>query len=176
MNWRQWRIGVVVAICALGLAGIGWCGVVRADDNPALHASVVGISSETLVAAQPAIVASPEMALVRVMVAPGAAIPTHEHTGTQIASFISGELTYTVLSGEVDLSRYGTVSAAGAMQRLGPGDTVVLRSGDAIVEHPGSFHQAVNKGHDPVLLFSSILYPSAGKPTIYGTPMATPAT
>ncbi|HET7094344.1 MAG TPA: hypothetical protein VFI22_12720 [Thermomicrobiales bacterium] len=176
MNWRQWRIGVVVAaLCALGLTGIGLRSVVRADENPALHASVIGVSSETLAAARPAAVASPEMALVRVMVAPGAAIPTHEHTGTQIASIVSGELTYTIRSGEVDLTRYGTVSAAGGMQRLGAGDTVVLRSGDAIVEHPGSFHQAVNKGHDPVLLFSSILYPSAGKSTIYGTPAATPS-
>jgi quercetin dioxygenase-like cupin family protein len=173
MIGSRWRVcAVLAAIVALGLAVFGWRGAVHADDEPALHAAVVGVSSETLVAAQPATVASPELALVRVMVAPGAAIPEHEHTGTQIASIISGQLTYTVRSGEVDLYRYG--SSPDRMDRLGAGDTVLLRSGDAIVEHPGSFHQAVNKGADPVLLFSSILYPSAAKPTIYGTPAATP--
>jgi quercetin dioxygenase-like cupin family protein len=172
MMRRRWRGAVVLAILAAMLAGIGWRASVRADDQPALHAAVPGVSSETLVATQPAAVASPELALIRVMIAPGAAIPEHEHTGTQIASIVSGALTYTVGSGEVDLFRYG--SSPATMQRLRPGDTVVLRSGDAIVEHPGAFHQAVNKGSDPVLLFSSILYPSTQKPTVYGTPSSTP--
>ncbi len=166
---------LIAILAALGLGVFGVGGFVLADDGSALHTAVVGVSSETLIAASPATVASPEMALVRVMIAPGAAIPEHEHTGTQIASIISGELTYTVRSGEVDLYRYGTEPATNGMERLGPGDTVVLRSGDAIVEHPSSFHQAVNKGSDPVLLFSSILFPANGKPTIYGTPPATPA-
>ncbi|HEU5434225.1 MAG TPA: cupin domain-containing protein [Thermomicrobiales bacterium] len=174
MTGRQWRAGILLAaIFALGVGLFGWRSAVRADDQPALHTAVVGVSSETLIAAQPAAVASPELALVRVMVAPGAAIPEHEHTGTQIASIISGALTYTVRSGEVDLYRSG--SSPVKMDRLGAGDTVVLRSGDAIVEHPGAFHQAINNGTGPVLLFSSILYPSSGKPTIYGTPAATPA-
>src|SRR4051794_31523291 len=100
MMGSRWRACVfLAAIVALGAAVFGWRAAVQADNGPALHAAVVGVSSETLAAARPAAVASPELALVRVMVAPGAAIPEHEHTGTQIASIISGELTYTVHSG-----------------------------------------------------------------------------
>ncbi|HEU0114062.1 MAG TPA: hypothetical protein VFQ80_05275, partial [Thermomicrobiales bacterium] len=64
MNGRTRRVVLIVAmLCALCLAGFGWRSAVQADE-PALHAAVVGVSSETLVAAPPAAVASPEMALV----------------------------------------------------------------------------------------------------------------
>lgn len=150
-----------------------------AQTGSQLHTKVVGVSSETLVIASPAAVADPALALIRVMVAPGASIPEHRHTGTQIASIISGDLTYTVDTGEVDLYRLGSTPGKDAPLVLGPGTTTVLRPGDAILEHPGALHQATNAGSVPVLLFSSILFPSADGATVYaaaGTPVpeATP--
>ena len=170
MALRRARV-LVLAVAALALLTGGRS---LAQSGPQLHTKVGGVSSETLVVASPEAVADPALAMVRVMIAPGASIPEHRHTGTQIASIISGDLTYSVDTGEVDLYRLGSTPGKDAPTVLGPGTTTVLRPGDAIVEHPGSLHQATNAGTVPVLLFSSILFPSAAGATVYATTAATP--
>lgn len=170
MALRRARV-LLLAVAALALLTGGRS---IAQSGPQLHTKVVGVSSETLVVASPEAVADPALAMVRVMIAPGASIPEHRHTGTQIAAIISGDLTYSVDTGEVDLYRLGSTPGKDAPTVLGPGTTTVLRPGDAIVEHPGSLHQATNAGSAPVLLFSSILFPSAAGATVYATTAATP--
>ena len=169
MALRRARILVVAVALAL-VAGGG----TLAQSGPQLHTKVVGVLSETLVVASPEAVADPALAMVRVMIAPGASIPEHRHTGTQIAAIISGDLTYSVETGEVDLYRLGSTPGKDAPTVLGPGTTTVLRPGDAIVEHPGSLHEATNAGTVPVLLFSSILFPSAEGATVYAAAAGTP--
>ncbi|MCD6033974.1 MAG: hypothetical protein K0S78_6160, partial [Thermomicrobiales bacterium] len=59
------------------------------------------IASEVLGHATPAVVENPELALGRVTIVPGAAIPVHYHAGTQNGVAVQGELTYTVFSGKI---------------------------------------------------------------------------
>jgi quercetin dioxygenase-like cupin family protein len=130
----------------------------------------VVISSEVLGRATPAAVDNPELALARVTIMPGAAIPKHYHVGTQIASIVQGTLTYTVFTGEVLLYRHG--EDATNPHHIHVGETVQLAVGDTVVETPGSHHQAINNGTAPVVIYLSTLFP-AGAPrsvTISATP------
>src|SRR5688572_25702128 len=61
----------------------------------------VVITSEVLGRAKPAVVDDAELALGRVTIMPGAAIPIHYHVGTQIGVVVQGELTYTFFSGAI---------------------------------------------------------------------------
>ena len=42
---------------------------------------------------------------------------------------------------------------------IGPGETVVVRPGDALVESPDSIHQGRNNGAVPLVIYLSTLFP-----------------
>ena len=46
---------------------------------------------------------------------------------------------------------------------IGPGETVVVRTGDALVESPDSIHQGRNNSSVPLVIYLSTLFP-AGAP------------
>jgi quercetin dioxygenase-like cupin family protein len=120
-------------------------------------AAPVAITSEVLGRAAPVAVDNPELALGRVTVMPGAVLPVHHHPGTQVGVVVQGELTYTVFTGEIEwyLGDDTTVEP----QTIGPGETVVVRPGDALVESPGSIHQGRNSGAGPLVIYLSTLFP-----------------
>ena len=120
------------------------------------------IASEVLGRAVPAAIEEPELALGRVTIMPGAAIPVHIHPGTQIGVVVQGELTYQVFSG--DVRWYRGDDPAGEPVSIAPGETVVVRPGDALVESPGAIHQGRNAGDVPVVIYLSTLFP-AGAPS-----------
>lgn len=138
-----------------------------AQTTPA--AGIPGLESRIYAAASPAPVADAELALGRVTVDPGATIPPHEHPGTQIADILSGELTYTVLTGQVAI-----VGADGAELTINAGETLRLRPGDAVVEQPGALHTARNEGNEPVVIVLATLFPAGSPRAIYQS-AATPA-
>jgi quercetin dioxygenase-like cupin family protein len=115
------------------------------------------ITSEVLGHAVPVAIEDPELALGRVTIMPGAAIPTHDHPGTQIGVVVQGALTYQVFTGEV--LWYRSDDPAGEPVSIGPGETVVVRPGDALVETPGAIHQGRNAGDVPVVIYLSTLFP-----------------
>jgi hypothetical protein len=43
---------------------------------------------------------------------------------------------------------------------IGPGETVVVRLGDALVEFPESIHQGRNDGAFPLVIYLSTLFPA----------------
>src|SRR5688572_29710138 len=88
------------------------------------------IASEVLGHASPAKVEDPELGLGRVTIIPGAAIPVHYHPGTQIGVVVQGELTYSVISGEITWYLGDAPSAAPKL--IEPGETVVVRPGDEL--------------------------------------------
>ena len=147
-------------VCGLGLLTQILTPASRAYQATPAAAPVV-IASEVLGRGTPVAVENPELALGRVTIMPGAAIPVHYHAGTQIGVVVQGNLTYTVFSGEVALYRIDKPSTA--VEMIGPGETVVVRAGDALVESPNSVHQGRNDGDEPLIIYLSTLFP-AGAP------------
>jgi quercetin dioxygenase-like cupin family protein len=119
---------------------------------------VAPIASEVLGRAKPANVADPELALGRVTVMPGAVLPVHFHPGTQIGVVVQGELTYTVFTGEIKW--YRAEGRADVPEMIRPGETVIVRPGDALVEPPDSTHQGRNNGSEPLVIYLSTLFPA----------------
>ncbi len=124
----------------------------------------VVITGEVLGHATPAVVENPELALGRVTIMPGAAIPVHYHAGTQIGVVVQGELTYTVFSGEIAVYRGN--SPSGTPDVIQPGETVVVYVGDALIESPGSVHQGSNDGDVPLVIYLSTLFPTGAPRSI----------
>jgi quercetin dioxygenase-like cupin family protein len=116
------------------------------------------IASEVLGRAAPVTVENPELALARVTVMPEAVLPVHYHPGTQIGVIVQGELTYTVFTGHIDW--YRGDDPTGEPDQIGPGETVVVRPGDALVESPESIHQGRNNSGVPLVIYLSTLFPS----------------
>jgi quercetin dioxygenase-like cupin family protein len=106
----------------------------------------------------PVTVAKPELSLGRVTVMPGAVLPVHYHPGTQIGVVVQGELTYEVFTGEIEWYRGDDPN--GKPHLVGPGETVVARPGDALVESPQSIHQGRNNGAVPLIIYLSTLFPT----------------
>jgi quercetin dioxygenase-like cupin family protein len=121
-------------------------------------AAPMAITSEVLGRAAPVSVENPELTLGRVTVMPGAVLPVHYHPGTQIGVVVQGELTYVVLTGAVEWHRGD--DPAGEPHVIGPGETVVVRAGDALVESPESIHQGRNNGAVPLVIYLSTLFPA----------------
>ena len=170
------RVLLIIAAVALG----GAFGVkptvpasVAQEATPAATpAAAVAIASEVLGRAQPAAVAEPELALARVTVMPGAVLPVHHHPGTQIGVVVQGELTYTVMTGEIEW--YGAGGSSEPPSLIQPGQTVTVGVGEALVESPGSIHQGRNEGAVPLVIYLSTLFPT-GAPraiVIEATPAA----
>lgn len=137
--------------------------------SPATPTSALpGVFSEIIVAASPVPVADPELTIGRVVLTNGAIIPPHEHPGTQVATILEGELTYTVLTGTVAVT-----GKDGVRLSLDHGETITLRPGDAVVEQPGAVHTARNEGSTPVVILLSTLFP-AGAPRALYRPVASP--
>ena len=90
----------------------------RASGQHPVPSRLAGIASEVLGRGDPTQPLQNELALGRVVIEPGAAIPEHEHPGTQLAVIMSGELTYTVMTNEVPVARAGDTVAAGSRSRL----------------------------------------------------------
>jgi quercetin dioxygenase-like cupin family protein len=143
------------------------CSVLAFSRNPSLSlaqhatpeaAAPAAISSEVLGRAKPVSVEDPELALGRVTVMPGAVLPVHFHPGTQIGVVVQGELTYSVFTGEI--TWYRGDDPTGEPRMIGPGETVVVRPGDALVESPDSIHQGRNLNNVPLVIYLSTLFPT----------------
>lgn len=169
---RHALLGVMASI-AIGMAIIadgGLAGTLARQATPQPAAPVV-IASEVLVRASPVAVTNPELALGRVTIMPGAAIPVHHHPGTQTAAIVQGVLTYTVFTGSV--TWYRADSPSGAPVQIMAGQTVEVRAGDALVEMPDSIHQGSNAGNVPVVIYLSTLFPAnAPRAILDATPVA----
>ena len=154
------RPSLIVAVALLGLILILASNASRslAQHSTPEPAALVVITSEVLGHALPVTVKNPELALGRVTVMPGAVLPVHYHPGTQIGVVVQGELTYTVFTGEINW--YRGDDPTGEPHMIRPGETVVVRTGDALVETPDSIHQGRNHSSVPLVIYLSTLFPA----------------
>lgn len=154
---RRPRSIVATLLCGLALMWGASSPISLAQQATPEAAAPAAITSEVLGRAAPVAVDYPELSLGRVTVMPGAVLPVHHHPGTQIGVVVQGELTYTVFTGEIEW--YQGDDPAGAPHAIGPGETVVVRPGDALVESPDSIHQGRNNGAVPLVIYLSSLFP-----------------
>jgi quercetin dioxygenase-like cupin family protein len=148
---------VVTLVCGLAMMWGAGSPISLAQRVTPEATSPSAITSEVLGRAAPVTVENPELSLSRVTVMPGAVLPVHHHPGTQIGVVVQGELTYTVITGEIEWHRGD--DPVGEPRMIGPGETVVVRAGDALVESPDSIHQGRNDGAVPLVIYLSTLFP-----------------
>lgn len=113
------------------------------------------------------------LSLTRYTIPAGAKLPVHYHPGVQLASVVSGELTYHVVEGELHVVRADDTTVT-----YGAGATVVFVAGDSWEEPEGMIHYAENLGDEPVVLIATALLETDKDATILveGTPVPTTAT
>jgi quercetin dioxygenase-like cupin family protein len=150
--------GTVAIIFGIALVLNGSAQRLLAQDATPEATPPVVIASEVLGRAVPVAVENQELALGRVTIMPGAAIPIHYHPGTQIGVVVQGELTYEVFTGEIAWHR--GEDPVGEPTIIGPGETAIVRPGDTLVETPGSIHQGSNAGNVPLVIYLSTLFPA----------------
>lgn len=128
-----------------------------------------GVVREVLASSDPKEAPGEVLSLVRYTIPAGAKLPVHKHPGDQMATVISGTLTYHVVAnGDVPITR-----ANGTKETAHPGDTVVFTVGDSWVEPEGMIHYAENRTDQPVVLLSSSLFAGNEPPTeLVATPAA----
>ena len=164
---------LMIPIVAAAMVALAWFAQPLAPASRAHQTTPpapVVIASEVLGRATPAAVADAELALGRVTIMPGAAIPIHDHAGTQIGVVVQGELTYTVFTWEIAWHRGDAPDASATM--IEPGQMIVMRVGDAVVEPPGSVPQGRNDGDVPTVIYLSTLFPADAPRaiTVHATP------
>jgi quercetin dioxygenase-like cupin family protein len=100
------------------------------------------------------------LGLSKVVIPAGARLGAHHHPGTQVAYVASGDLTYSVKTGSVEVMKGPAVpGAAKAMARIGAGQRGVIHAGEWIVEQPRTVHSSANLTRKPVTVFLATLFP-----------------
>jgi quercetin dioxygenase-like cupin family protein len=150
----------LTALCVVATLTLGATPAFAADRANTTSAN--GITRTALGETDPANSPGQELYLQRVTIAPGAKLATHFHQGTQVATIVSGVLTYEVVSGTATVTRAGGRTTAVTGPR-----TVLLRRGDGVVEREGMVHQGSNAGKRPVVIELAALLQQ-------GAPLATP--
>lgn len=98
------------------------------------------------------------LSLVRYTIAPGAELAPHVHPGIQMASILSGVLSYRVLEGTVVIHRsVGADGRPSAVENIvGPAETS-LNPGDAVLEDATMLHFGANQTNEPVVIVAALL-------------------
>lgn len=162
---------LVAALVVAVLVGIGAVGLDARQGTPTPSG---GVMREVLVSGQPAGAPGQVLELVRYTIPPGTLLPAHTHPGMQAAFLESGTLHYTVVEGEVPLTRaaIGTGTPVADAVAAGEGEDVI-RAGDSFVEPAGVVHFGRNAGPEPVVILVSSLL-TVGEPPASVVAVGTP--
>ncbi len=155
-------------VAALVLAGslvIAGCSA-AATASPSSSASAE-VVKEQLGSAMPSTAPGEELGLWHYVFPPGTQLVPHYHPGWQVARIVGGTLTYTIIEGDVAVTR-----ADGTAETHRGGETITLGPGDTVVENPATQHTGANNGSVPVELYTSTLLDADESPAIL---LATPA-
>jgi len=168
-------LALTVALLALVL-GVGLGGLRAAPATPvaASPAASPAVVREVLGTGLPPAAPGQALQLVRFTIAPGTTLPVHTHPGMQVAWLASGTLRYTVVRGQVRITRAAVAGTPGAVETLRSGQTTTFHAGDSWVEPPGMVHFARNDGPAPVVIWVASLLATNQPPSIPVT-IATPA-
>ena len=167
------RLRVIIAIVAVVLAGYGSAALgAQLDSTPVPSTGVV---REVLSSGDPVAAPGHVLELVRYTIPAGTQLVAHTHPGMQVAAIVSGTLSYTVISGEVPVTRAGTGELVPVSSASGE---VEIYPGDSFYEAEGVVHFGRNAGTEPVVILVSSLFLIGQPPAspIDATPVATPQT
>jgi quercetin dioxygenase-like cupin family protein len=146
------RIVILAAVLAFAFAACGGDG----DDVPQEGAQAgAEVTREVLQSGFSDAAPEQQLELTRVVIPPGKEIAPHTHPGPQLALIVEGTLTYSVVSGEVRVTRSGSDTA----ETIAGGQTTDIEPGDSLAEGPGMVHTARNGGPDAVVIHISALFP-----------------
>ena len=173
----------VAAVClfvAIMLSGTGVAQTPESDTpaspiaSPAAQTSAV--FRETLATGLPPAAPGQTLDLVQYDIPAHTTLAIHIHPGLQIAYVVSGELTYHVLTGTVEVRRAGDPDPTqpGPVELLEAGTTTVLMPGDSVAELPGAVHYGENLGDEPVVLLAATLLETGAPAAIATNPEGTP--
>jgi quercetin dioxygenase-like cupin family protein len=139
-----------LALVAAG-GGVGYTVASAADPAP------VTVTRQSLSeVASPPGAKNRTLGLSKVVVMPGAQLPSHHHPGQQLGYIAEGVLTYTVETGKAKLMS-GPGDDAKKLQTIRPGDTVKVKPGQWLVEDQDEVHHAANNGSIPVVIYLATL-------------------
>lgn len=183
VSWANRRTGLwiwalLVIVCtALAGTSSGSLGAQTGTPVPA-SGSVV---REVLSSGNPVAAPGEVLELVRYTIPAGTRLPAHTHPGMQAATIVSGTLLYTVVEGEVPVTRAaGSDPAAPGAVTAGGGE-VAIGPSDSFVEAAGVVHFGRNVGPEPVVILVASLFTTGAPPASLvdaspaTTPVATPA-
>ncbi len=152
------RPGRAAVLSAAGLAlvvsggGVGYSVASAADPAP------VTVTRQSLAeVASPPGASNRTLGLSKVVVMPGAQLPSHHHPGQQLGYIAEGVLTYTVETGTAALMT-GPGDDAEKLRSIRPGQTVRVKPGQWLVEEQGEVHHAANAGTVPVVIYLATLF------------------
>ena len=122
---------------------------------------IAGVSGGAIGEGNPSVAADHTLSLRRAVFEPNGYVSMHHHPGALILYVESGELSYKIEEGEVEVVRAGTVGEGTPppTESYGPGDTLVLGAGDWLFEE-GVIHDARNTGSEPAVVWLSALVES----------------
>jgi quercetin dioxygenase-like cupin family protein len=174
------RTAVVSRRAALACLGAGGLGLAlaargRAAQEPTTTPTPgsVGVATQILGGGQPDAAPGQALGMRRNTFAPDGFVPPHMHPGALVLHLESGELTYTVIEGTVQIQRAATAGTPGPTEQLGPGQETVLRAGDWLFEQ-GVVHTSRNAtSGETVVLVASLT--AADMPFTMFHDMGTPA-
>ncbi|MBA2276603.1 MAG: cupin domain-containing protein [Chloroflexia bacterium] len=177
----RWFATLVAVVSLLSLAGAmtfvaGGTQLPPATPETSATPSVPAVVRAVLAAELPATAPGQELQLVRYVIQPDTRLATHVHPGTQIASIEAGVLTYTVLTGEVPVTRAVAGGTPTPVETVRAGQTTRLHPGDAVIERPGVVHFGANKGAEPVVILAATLLTAGQSAAIPVNDLGTPMT
>ena len=160
------RLTVTLGLAATSTLGAG--GLLGACSSSSTSADTTTTSTTSATASAPAtgefkrtiLAQSPAdnapgqtLYLQKVDFGPHAETPIHHHEGLQESTVLSGDLTYSVVTGSAGLRR-----ASGATSTIDAGSKVVLHAGDTLIEYQTTVHQGANDTNKVVsLMVTSLL-------------------
>jgi quercetin dioxygenase-like cupin family protein len=164
-------VPLLVAITGLGVLALGRSITIARQSTPA--PASVGVTTEILGGGQPDAASGQALGVRRNTFAPDGFVPPHAHPGALVLHVESGELTYTVIEGTIQIQRGATAGTPGPTEQLGPGQETVLRAGDWLFEQ-GVVHSARNATSDETVVLVASLT-AADMPFTMFHEMGTPA-
>lgn len=132
--------------------------------SPTVANGVTQVVRQILANANPDTAEGQVLELTRVIIPANQSIAPHNHPGPQLAIIVSGTLTYTVIDGEVTVTR-AVATDNQKVVTYKSGDTFELNPGDSIMEPAKMVHKAANKTDSPIVIYLSSLFPQGEAPS-----------
>jgi quercetin dioxygenase-like cupin family protein len=108
------------------------------------------------------------LGLSKVVIKPGAVLPLHHHSGTQVARIVKGTLTYTVVKGKAKVKKGDAETGGKLVRTIKAGETAKIKTGQWLVEQPSDHHMAANNGDSRLVIYLATLLRKGAPPSVPG--------